>query len=417
MFDKRKTGNFIIDRRRELGMTQRQLADKLSISFQSVSKWENGIAYPSISILYNLAIALDVTVDEILLGSKKETEGQLYRISGIDASYEKKLKREIAKCLETNDFRLLNRVDATASLYDIEFPEIRELVLVLKSDGLGAKQKLAAEYGFTESICYDLINRLVNDIVIMGAKPLAVLDTIICGKAEISTIKNLVKAMSEACKLNECSLVGGKTLIQPSIVNSGNYILTSSAMGIVERTKIIDGSTIEKGDSVLAIVSNGLHTNGYSLIHSLLEKKPSMQEDKINGLSFIEQIMKPHISYYAALKDLLDQDVIHGMAHITGGGIEYNLNQIVPEGLCAIIDLSQIRVLDIFKYIHINGNINDNEMLHIFNCGVGVILVVAPVHKEYVINYIKNFYACYEIGLIMDKGNSKVTFKGRINWL
>ena len=229
MFDKRKTGNFIIDRRRELGMTQRQLADKLSISFQSVSKWENGIAYPSISILYNLAIALDVTVDEILLGSKKETEGQLYRISGIDASYEKKLKREIAKCLETNDFRLLNRVDATASLYDIEFPEIRDLVLVLKSDGLGAKQKLAAEYGFTESICYDLINRLVNDIVIMGAKPLAVLDTIICGKAEISTIKNLVKAMSEACKLNECSLVGGKTLIQPSIVNSGNYILTCRA--------------------------------------------------------------------------------------------------------------------------------------------------------------------------------------------
>lgn len=416
MLDSIKVGNFIMGKRKSLGMTQQQLADKLKVSFQAISKWENGTTYPNIEILRDLAIVLDVSVDEILAGSERGAEGLSYSKAGIDITYTDTIKREMAKHLDTKDDRVLNGLGPFASLYDIKFQEIENPVLVLKSEEPGSKQKLAIEYGYSESICHDMVNHLVNDIVVMGAKPLAVLDTIVCGNAEADTIKTLVKGVSDACKENECSLVGGETSIQPVVVDPGVYVLTSSIAGIVERSKVIDGSQIKEGDAVLAIASNGLHTNGYSLVRLLMDKMPQIKLDKIDGLTFIEQIMKPHTPYYRSIKDLFDKDVIHGMAHITGGGIEGNLCRIIPEGLSAKIDLSKIKILDIFKYIRNNGNISDEEMLRTFNCGVGFNIVTNQKDKAAVMHHVSRFYDCYEIGVI-ESGDRKVKFENRLNWL
>lgn len=416
MLDSIKVGNFIMEKRKSHNMTQQQLADKLNISFQAISKWENGTTFPNIEILQDLAIVLDVSVDEILAGSERNEDGLSYSKAGIDITYTDTIKKEMAKHLETKDNRVLNGLGPFASLYDIRFPNIENPVLVLKSEEPGSKQKLAMEYGYTESICHDMINHLVNDIVVMGATPLAVLDTIVCGNAEKDTIKTLVKGVSDACKENECSLVGGETSIQPLVVDSGVYVLTSSIAGIVEKSKVIDGSAIEAGDVVLAIASNGLHTNGYSLVRLLMDKMPQIKLDKIDGLTFIEQIMKPHTSYYKAIKGLFDKNVIRGMAHITGGGIEGNLSRVIPDGLSAKIDLSKLRILKIFQYIRNSGNISDEEMLRTFNCGVGFNIVVNPKDKVEVMNHINRFYDCYEIGT-METGNSKVEFVNRMNWL
>lgn len=416
MLDSIKVGNFIMEKRKSMGMTQQQLADKLNISFQAISKWENGTTYPNIEILRDLAIVLDVSVDEILAGSERDVDGLSYSKAGIDIAYTDTIKKEMSKYLESKDKRVLNGLGPFASLYDIRFPEIENPVLVLKSEEPGSKQKLAMEYGYTEFICHDMINHLVNDIVVMGAKPLAVLDTIVCGNAEKDTIKSLVKGVSDACSENECSLVGGETSIQPLVVDSGVYVLTSSIAGIVEKSKVIDGSVIKEGDAVLAIASNGLHTNGYSLVRLLMDKMPQIKLDKIDGLTFIEQIMKPHTPYYKAVKGLFGKDVIHGMAHITGGGIEGNMCRIIPDGLCAKIDLSKLKLLNIFKYIRNNGNISDEEMLRTFNCGVGFNVVVAQKDKDMVMQHINKFYDCYEIGIIED-GTKKVAFENRLNWL
>ena len=416
MLDSIKVGNFIMEKRKSHNMTQQQLADKLNISFQAISKWENGTTFPNIEILQDLAIVLDVSVDEILAGRERNEDGLSYSKAGIDITYTDTIKKEMAKHLETKDNRVLNGLGPFASLYDIRFPNIENPVLVLKSEEPGSKQKLAMEYGYTESICHDMINHLVNDIVVMGATPLAVLDTIVCGNAEKDTIKTLVKGVSDACKENECSLVGGETSIQPLVVDSGVYVLTSSIAGIVEKSKVIDGSAIEAGDVVLAIASNGLHTNGYSLVRLLMDKMPQIKLDKIDGLTFIEQIMKPHTPYYKAIKGLFDKNVIHGMAHITGGGIEGNLSRVIPDGLSAKIDLSKLRILKLFQYIRNSGNISDEEMLRTFNCGVGFNVVVNPKDKVEVMNHINRFYDCYEIGAI-ETGNSKVEFVNRMNWL
>ena len=417
MLSGEKIGTFIQQRRKELGLTQQQLADKLHVSFQAVSKWENGTTFPNIEILYDLAILLETTTDELLSGGTKESDTLSYSKAGVDIAYTDTIKKEMTSHLDTADPRVLNGLGPFASLYDINFPDIREPILVLKSEEPGSKQKLAMEYGYTESICHDMINHLVNDIIVMGAKPLAVLDTIVCGNAEKDTIKSLVKGVAEACLENECSLVGGETSIQPSVVDAGVYILTSSIVGIAERSKVIDGHRIESGDAVLAITSNGLHTNGYSLVRLLMDKMPQIKLDRIDGLPFIEQIMKPHTPYYKALKALFETDFIHGMAHITGGGIEGNLCRVIPDGLCAQIDLSRIRTLNVFRYIRNAGNINDQEMLRTFNCGVGFCIVTPQKHKTEVIRHISRYYDCYEIGSILPSNDEKIRFINKLNWL
>ncbi len=416
MTDSVKIGNFIMNKRKEIGMTQQQLADKLNISFQAVSKWETGNAYPNTEILCDLAMALHVTVDELLTGVDRLDDGLSYSKAGVDIAYTDTIKKEMARHLETTDRRVLNKMGAFASLYDIYFPVMKEPVLVLKAEEPGSKQKLAMEYGYTESICHDMINHLVNDIIVMGAKPLAVLDTIVCGNAEKDTIKSLVKGISDACRDNECALVGGETSIQPLVVDAGVYVLTSSIAGIAEKKDIIDGSAIREGDVVLAVASNGLHTNGYSLVRMLMDKMPQIKLDKIDGVTFIEQIMKPHTPYYKAVKGLFGKDMLHGMAHITGGGIEGNLGRIIPDGMTAEIDLSKIRPLPVFRYIKKNGNISDEEMLRTFNCGVGLHVVVDEKDAAAVVRHISEYYACYEVGRIC-RGAKKVSFINRLEWI
>lgn len=416
MPDSIKVGKFITEKRKELGMTQKELAGKLNVSFQSVSKWERGQAYPNIEILSDLAKLLRVTADELLSGNEKDPDGLSYSKAGVDIAYTDSIKSEMAKHLATNDRRVLNGLGPFASLYDIDFTMIKEPVLVLKSEEPGSKQKLAMEYGYTESICHDMVNHLVNDIIVMGATPLAVLDTIVCGKAEKSTISSLVKGVSDACRENDCSLVGGETSIQPSLVDPGVYVLTSSIAGIVEKKNIIDGSDVREGDAVIAVASNGLHTNGYSLVRMLLDKMPQIKLEKIGKNTFIEEIMKPHTPYYKSVRDLFGRNLINAMAHITGGGIEGNLSRVIPEGLSASIDLSKIRILPVFGFIKEKGNISDEEMLSTFNMGVGLILVVPAKDRKKIIDHIRKFHDCYEIGFIM-KGNKRIQFKKRLNWI
>lgn len=410
MLDNRKIADFITNKRKELGMTQAEVAESLQVSFQAVSKWENG-TLPNVELLVELAALLHVSVDEILSGQEKSSENFSYRKAGVDISYTDAMKKEMAVYLKTEDTRVMNGFGPFASLYDIAFPEIASPVLVLKAEEPGSKQKLAMEYGYCESICHDMINHLVNDIAVMGARPLAVLDTIVCGNAEKETIKSFVKGISEACKENECALVGGETSIQPQVIEKGVYILTSSIAGIISKEAIVDGSAIKEGDVVLAVASNGLHTNGYSLVRMLMDKMPQIKLEKVAGETFIEQIMKVHTPYYKAIKQITGR--VHGMAHITGGGIEGNLSRIIPDGLCADIDVSRIRVLSIFDYIQKTGNIEQEEMLSTFNCGVGLIIVVSKEHKEAVEDKVKEYHDCYEIGSIV-QGQKKVTFRGEL---
>ncbi len=325
-------------------------------------------------------------------------------------------KKAMAKALDTNDTRVLNKIGAFSSLYDIKFKEYKNPVLVLKTEEPGSKQLIASQYNKLENVSYDMINHLINDCIVMGAKPLIVQDAIICGKMNKESINKIVKSVADACKKQECVLTGGETSEQPGVLKPGTYILTSSIVGIVDKDKIIDGSKIKEGDIVIALESSGIHTNGYTLVRQIMKKYPQILKEKVDGKNFIDAILEPHRCYYNALKDLFNKNWITGLAHITGGGICENLNRILPSNLRAKIDASKYQILDIFKLLKNTANIDEKEMLRTFNLGVGLTVVAKNEYAKDIIKHMKSKKInSYIIGEIV-KGNKDVIVEGSFNW-
>lgn len=341
-----------------------------------------------------------------------------YKSAGVDIDVANKAKVEMAKELNTADKsgRVLNTVGAFASLYDFNDIGVKHPILVLKTEEPGTKQLLSFARKKVKNICYDMINHLVNDIIVMGATPLTVQDAIICGKLELDVVPQIVKYVSEACKENGCVLTGGETSEQPGMLKEGTYVLTSSIVGVVDKDNIIDGHDIQEGDIVIALASNGIHTNGYSFLRKMMEQKPDIEDCLIDGEKFIDVILQPHRSYYHAITAAKETKGIVGMAHITGGGIAGNLNRILPKELDAQVDLSQIKVLPIFKFIKNNTGTSDDELLKTFNMGVGMTIVVKKeLESEIIQKLTAHDIDSYRIGSIV-KGSGEVQFINNLEY-
>ena len=340
-----------------------------------------------------------------------------YKDAGVDISAADQTKREMSKSLKTNNPLVLNTFGAFASLVDGAFPGYEHPVLVCKTEEPGSKQLLALQHGRVESICFDMINHLMNDIIVMGAKPLFIQDLIVCGKMDKTIITRIVDGIAKACIAQGCTLTGGETSEQPGVLQPGKYVLGASGIGVVEKTKIIDGSAIRPGDTVLAVASSGLHTNGYTLVRALLQQKPELEQSDCAGRPLLDAILEPHRCYYQALKDLFLDTDLHGMAHITGGGIPGNLNRILPEGLDALIDCPAIRILPVFEMIKNESGNDDADMILTFNLGVGITLVVHPQSvKKMVAHLQKHDIDCYPIGTIVEGGKQIVRMEGKLDW-
>ncbi len=335
----------------------------------------------------------------------------------VDIDTANAVKKEIAATIDTSSQQgnvVLNKVGAFASLLDIDLRAYRDPVLVMKTEEPGSKQKLALEYDRAESISFDMINHLTNDVIVMGAKPVAVQDAIICGEIEPEIVSRLVKGMNQACREQDCFLVGGETSEQPGVLQPGQYILTSCMVGVVERDRCVDGATIAAGDTILALPSNGPHTNGYTLIRKLLDTYPDLKDQQVDGESFIDVVLRPHTSYYPVIKKLLNKVSIQGMAHITGGGMKENIDRILPLHIDAAINLNQVQVPAVFKLIQEKSGIEDEALLRTFNCGVGMVVVVRPDIADEVVSICKaSGVVAYPIGKIVP-GAKKVQFEGKL---
>ncbi len=331
-----------------------------------------------------------------------------YKTSGVDIDIANDAKSEMAKILQSNNERVLNKVGAFATLFDGSFPEYKHPVLVFKTEEPGSKQKLALERDSVETVCNDLINHLVNDAIVMGAKPLSIQDCIVCGEINKDIILRMVAALNKACKENECVLTGGETSAQPGVVDRGIYIMTASIVGVVEKDLIIDGSKIEEGDIVLGLASSGIHTNGLSLVRKIMETNPDILKEKVDGKDFVQSVLTPHRAYYACLKGVFENNGLVGLAHITGGGIRENLNRILPKNVDAKIDKSTIQVPQIFNTLKKFGNLEEEDMYRTFNMGVGMTAVVKEDSADEIKKHIQSHGVdVYEIGKIV-KGSGVV---------
>ena len=348
-----------------------------------------------------------------------ESQPLSYAAAGVDIAAADAAKEAMAASLETNDRRVLNRLGAFATLFDASFPGYRHPVLVLKTEEPGSKQKLALAHDRVESLCHDLVNHLVNDIIVMGAHPLSVQDAIICGHLDGPIVNRLVAGLAEACRAQGCSLTGGETSEQPGVLDEGTYILVANAVGVVERDQIIDGARITAGDQVIAVASNGLHTNGYSLVRALLAREPALASVDVEGEPFLDVILRPHRPYYAAIRDLFTDEGLHGLAHITGGGIEGNLRRIIPTMLQARIDLAALRPPAVFGTIRERGGVDDADMLRTFNLGAGLIIVAAPDATGAIVAHLAaQGYESRVIGAIGagQADQPRVAFDGALAW-
>jgi phosphoribosylformylglycinamidine cyclo-ligase len=334
----------------------------------------------------------------------------------VDIDSANQAKKDMKESLASKNSRLLHRDGAFSALYNINFPEYKNPVMVLKTEEPGSKQLLAFQEDKVEGVCYDMINHLINDCIVMGAKPLSIQDAIITGKMDQKIIGRVVKAIADACREQDCDLTGGETSEQPGVLPEGTYILTSSIVGIVEQADIIDGSKIKAGDVVLNMESSGLHTNGYTLVRKLLATYPEIKHQDIAGKTFIEEILTPHRCYYKALKELFPQKVFTGLAHITGGGIKENLDRILPDDKDAVIAADKYDILPIFKFVKKKGNVSEADMLRTFNLGVGLAATVKPENAGKVIAHMEaQGIRTYPIGVIRE-GSRQVEITGQFNW-
>ena len=342
---------------------------------------------------------------------------QTYANSGVDRDAHSELTLGLRTRLKMKDPRILNKVGAFASLFKAYFPGITDPVLVLKAEEPGSKQLLAKQFNKINNIGFDMINHLINDIIVMGAKPLAVLDVIIVGKLVKEEVNTIISSINQACDKQDCSLVGGEISEQPGVLPEGVFVLSSSVVGVVSKARIIDGSKIKKGDKIIALASNGLHTNGYSLVRKLIATKPKILKTKVDGEDFIDAALKPHIAYYPYLKDILNSPKVRGLAHITGDGISGNLERILPVGLSAQIHSDKIEVLPIFRVIKDIGGVPEDDMIANLNMGVGMTMVTTPREESKMIQYLeaKGVHA-YNIGEIIEDKDNTVKFSGKINW-
>jgi phosphoribosylformylglycinamidine cyclo-ligase len=316
---------------------------------------------------------------------KRGKPQKAYARAGVDVDLGNVVKRGIQSMVrQTHGPEVLGRIGGFGGLFRPDFHGMREPVLVSSVDGVGTKLKLAFAMDRHDTVAEDLVNHCVDDIAVLGARPLFFLDYIGTERLDPSVFRQLIRGFSKACKAAGCALIGGETAQLPGMYQPKEYDLAGCIVGVVDRPKIIDGSGICSGDVILGLPSNGLHTNGFTLARKVLfEEMKLTPSSRVAGLrrAVGEELLQVHRNYLPVLSQL-PEGMVKGLAHITGGGLLDNLPRVLPDDFDAVIDTSLWRQPQIFKLIQEGGGIDSSEMYQVFNMGIGMAAVVSAKDEE-----------------------------------
>lgn len=282
----------------------------------------------------------------------------------------------------------------------------REPVLISGTDGVGTKLKLAFHLNKHDTVGIDLVAMSVNDILVQGAEPLFFLDYFATGKLELDTAEAVIRGIAEGCKQAGCALIGGETAEMPSMYPDGEYDLAGFAVGVAEKSKLIDGSTIQPGDVVLGLASSGCHSNGYSLVRKLVEVSGADLKTDFHGRPFGEVLMAPTRIYVKQLLSLMEKLPVKGMAHITGGGLTGNIPRVLPDSCAVELKRSAWNWGPLFDWLQATANIDNAEMYRTFNCGIGMVVIVAAEHADAARSHLQSAgETVYPLGKVIARGN------------
>lgn len=310
------------------------------------------------------------------------SKGLSYRDAGVDIDAGDDLVDRI-KPLAKKTMRegVLAGIGGFGALFEVP-KRYKEPVLVSGTDGVGTKLRLAFEWNRHETIGQDLVAMSVNDILVQGAEPLFFLDYFACGKLTVDTAATVVAGIAHGCELSGCALIGGETAEMPGMYPPGEYDLAGFAVGAVEKSKIITGASIVPGDAVLAIASSGAHSNGYSLVRKIIERAGAKPSDDLGGRPLGDVVMAPTEIYVKPLLKLIAEIDVKGMAHITGGGLVDNVPRVLPQNVQAVLHRDSWQMPELFRWLQMKGGVADAEMVRVFNCGIGMVVVVSPEQAE-----------------------------------
>ena len=335
-----------------------------------------------------------------------------YKKSGVNISIANKLVKHISKVSKNNVKKTKNKfsqgeIGGFGSLFDIINYKIKDPVIVSCTDGVGTKIDLAIKFKKYHTIGIDLVAMCVNDLIVQGAKPLFFLDYIAVGKLNLKKTKQILEGIFKGCKLSDCKLIGGETAEMPGIYSKDKFDLAGFSVGIVSKKAILGKGKVKTGDIILSIPSSGIHSNGYSLVRSILKRNKIPKNLK-------NELLKPTKIYSKEILDLTNKKLINAAAHITGGGLVENLTRSIPENLTLNLDLSKIKILKIFKWLK-SKKISDQEMLRTFNCGVGFCIIVSKRNIPQIKKMFPKNYEPYEIGFI-SKDKNKINLMNSPKW-
>jgi phosphoribosylformylglycinamidine cyclo-ligase len=341
-----------------------------------------------------------------------------YAQAGVDIdAQEKGLARVKKLAKSTFTPGVLSEIGSFGGLFRPDLSGMTEPVLVASADGVGTKLVVAKMMGDYSSVGRDLVNHCVNDILVQGAEPLFFLDYVGAGVLDPRKMVELVQGVADGCRENGCALLGGETAEMPGFYQPGDYELVGFIVGLADRPKLLDGSKVAAGDVLVGLPSSGLHTNGYSLARRILFEKaglgvadraPWLEKSK-KKRTVGEVLLEPHLSYLKAVRPLLGHPALHGMAHITGGGITDNLPRILPAEAHAFIRAGSWPLPELFHYLQEQGEVESEEMLRVFNMGIGLILSVAPAGLADILGLLRSVgQRSYVIGTVQPGGGGVV---------
>ena len=331
-----------------------------------------------------------------------------YRDAGVDIDAGDRLVDNIKPfAKKTLRKGVLAGIGGFGALFEIAAKRYREPVLVSGTDGVGTKLKLAFELDRHATIGIDLVAMSVNDILTLGAEPLFFLDYYACGRLDVATATQVVKGIARGCEQAGCALLGGETAEMPGMYPGGEYDLAGFAVGIVEKRAIIDGSRIAEGDVVIGLASSGAHSNGYSLIRKVIAVNGIDLAAKFHGRTLADAVLEPTRIYVKPVLKLTSSVAVKGLAHITGGGIVENLPRVLPARLAARVERAAWPMPPLFRWLKEQGNIADAELYRVFNCGIGMCVVVAPKDAARAMKILKTAgEKAWRIGRIVRRGKN-----------
>jgi len=303
--------------------------------------------------------------------------GLSYKNAGVDIDAGNKLVDLIKPAIRsTHRPEVMSSIGGFGGLFALQQDKYQEPILVSGTDGVGTKLRLAQQLKQHDSIGIDLVAMCVNDVIVQGAEPLFFLDYFATGKLAIDEAKQVVEGIAEGCRQSGAALIGGETAEMPGMYDDGEYDLAGFCVGVVERSKLIDGSKINDGDVIIGLPSSGIHSNGFSLVNKIIETTNTSLDEKIDGKPLGELLLQPTIIYTNIVLSLIKNFAVHGLCHITGGGLTENVPRVIPDGLVAQVDTSSWKRSVVFDWLQKMGQVEEEEMLRVFNCGIGMLVVL-----------------------------------------